>query len=102
MESSKQATGTIHQQSTLQKPSQKLGKDRSGSKQNSGSEEEGEVFMGGESSRHNEPEKTLYERLGGEPAIRLVVDGLYKRIYADPNLDGFFKTTRLERQKEMM
>lgn len=33
---------------------------------------------------------TLYERLGGEAALALAVDGLYKRLMRDPELSPFF------------
>ena len=36
---------------------------------------------------------TLYERLGGEPAISAVVDGMYAKIFTDPDLIDFFRKT---------
>lgn len=44
---------------------------------------------------------TLYERLGGEAAIRGVVDNMYVHIFADPDLEDFFRKTDKEHQKEM-
>lgn len=44
---------------------------------------------------------TLYERLGGEPAITAVVDHMYVHIFADPDLEDFFRKTDKEHQKEM-
>ncbi len=36
---------------------------------------------------------TLYERLGGEAAIQAVVDGMYAKIFYDPELSDFFRKT---------
>ena len=44
---------------------------------------------------------TLYERLGGAPAIQAVVDGMYVKIFNDPDLSDFFKKTDKEHQKQM-
>jgi hemoglobin len=44
---------------------------------------------------------TLYERLGGADAIQAVVDGMYLKIFNDPELSDFFKKTNKDRQKEM-
>ena len=41
----------------------------------------------------------LYERLGGEPAIQAVVDGMYAKIFTDPELSDFFKKTDKNNQK---
>ncbi len=38
---------------------------------------------------------SLYQRLGGDPAITAAVDRLYQRILADPVLAGFFSQTNL-------
>jgi hemoglobin len=38
---------------------------------------------------------SLYERLGGAPAIDAVVDELYRRIVADPDLAPFFAGANL-------
>jgi hemoglobin len=46
--------------------------------------------------------KPLFERLGGAEAIALVVEGMYAKIFADPDLSDFFKKTDRERQKHMM
>jgi hemoglobin len=40
---------------------------------------------------------SLYERLGGAPAVEAVVDELYDRIAADPELAHFFDNTDLRR-----
>lgn len=44
---------------------------------------------------------TLYDRLGGKPAIDAVVEGMYEKIFTDPELTDFFKKTDKDRQKEM-
>jgi hemoglobin len=44
---------------------------------------------------------SLYERLGGEAAINAVVDGMYVKIFNDPELSDFFKKTDKARQKQM-
>jgi hemoglobin len=40
--------------------------------------------------RAAEPEKTLYERLGGKPAIQAVANGLVDRILADKRVNPWF------------
>jgi hemoglobin len=42
---------------------------------------------------------SLYERLGGNDAIGLVVDGFYQRVMADPELAPFFARTNLSAQR---
>jgi hemoglobin len=37
-----------------------------------------------------EPEKTLYERLGGQPAVQAVANGLVDRILADSRVNKWF------------
>jgi hemoglobin len=44
---------------------------------------------------------SLYERLGGEPAITAVVDGMYAKIFTDPELTDFFRKTNKDHQKAM-
>ena len=36
------------------------------------------------------PVQTIYEAIGGRPALRAAVDGLYGRLIADPELGKFF------------
>ena len=36
---------------------------------------------------------TLYERLGGAGAIEAVVEGMYAKIFTDPELTDFFLKT---------
>jgi len=45
---------------------------------------------------------TLYERLGGAPAIEAVVDELYRRILDDSELAPFFGRVNLRSQKGRM
>jgi len=45
---------------------------------------------------------SLYERLGGAPAVEAVVDELYRRILADPELSPFFARVNLRSQKSRM
>ena len=40
---------------------------------------------------------TLYENLGGKDAINAVVDGMYVKIFTDPDLSDFFRKTDKER-----
>jgi len=42
----------------------------------------------------------LYDRLGGEAAIRAVVDDFYDRLVADPELGPFFDDADLEHLRE--
>ena len=44
-----------------------------------------------------EGEKSLYDRLGGKVAIDAVVDGMYTKIFPDPDLSDFFRKTDKER-----
>lgn len=44
---------------------------------------------------------TLYERLGGHDAIAAVVDGMYVKIFSDPDLEDFFRKTDKQHQKDM-
>jgi hemoglobin len=42
---------------------------------------------------------TLYERIGGGPAVRLAVDQFYVRVLGDPLLAPFFEKTHTTRLK---
>lgn len=46
-------------------------------------------------------ETTLYERIGGEPAVAAMVEDLYRRILADPELKGYFEGHSLARIQSM-
>jgi hemoglobin len=39
---------------------------------------------------NDDQHKTLFERLGGQPAIDTLVEGMYGRIFQDPQLDHYF------------
>lgn len=43
---------------------------------------------------------TLYERLGGADAIHAVVEGMYAKIFPDPDLEDFFRKTDKQKQKD--
>ena len=42
---------------------------------------------------------TIYEEMGGEPAVVAVVDALYHRVVADPSLMPYFEGRDLDRLK---
>jgi hemoglobin len=42
---------------------------------------------------------TLFERIGGKPAVQLAVEQFYVRVLADPLLAPFFEKTDLARLK---
>jgi len=44
-------------------------------------------------------EDTLYNRIGGEPAITAAVDVFYERVLADPQLSQFFNGASMGRLK---
>lgn len=41
---------------------------------------------------------TIYEQIGGEPAINVAVDIFYRKVLSDDRISGFFETTDMERQ----
>lgn len=43
---------------------------------------------------------SLYEKLGGQAAIRQVVDEFYNRVLADPTVNHFFAHTDMEKQRQ--
>ncbi len=43
-------------------------------------------------------ETTLFEKLGGSAAIEAVVMAFYKRVLGDPDLQGFFAKTDMDKQ----
>lgn len=45
---------------------------------------------------------TLYERLGGLPAIRAVVDDFVGNVAADRRINGFFANTNIPRLKRLL
>lgn len=42
---------------------------------------------------------TIFDRIGGEPAVEAVVDLFYGKVLADPDLSGYFAGTDLGRLK---
>lgn len=44
-------------------------------------------------------EPTIYQAIGGDPALAAVVDDLYARILRDPELRGFFAGANMPRLK---
>ena len=44
-------------------------------------------------------QKTIYEQLGGEPAIDVAVDKFYDRVLADPIVSGYFAKTNMKFQR---
>lgn len=45
-------------------------------------------------------EKTIYEQLGGAPAIDIAVDKFYDKVLADPIVNHFFKETNMNFQRK--
>ena len=45
---------------------------------------------------------SVYDQIGGKPAVSAAVDGLYQRLLADPALAPYFADTEMERQKRHM
>ncbi|MEO8676126.1 MAG: group 1 truncated hemoglobin [Casimicrobiaceae bacterium] len=48
------------------------------------------------------PQKSLYERLGGQPAITAVVDDFVGNVAADNRINGFFARTDIARLKKLL
>jgi hemoglobin len=42
---------------------------------------------------------TIYDAIGGEPAVAATVEDLYTRVLRDPDLSGYFAQTDMPRQK---
>ena len=47
------------------------------------------------------PQPSLYERLGGEPAVADLVDAFYDRVLADPELRPFFEHADMPKLRAM-
>lgn len=45
-------------------------------------------------------QKSLYERLGGAPAIKSVVDKFYVYMLSDPDVKDFFANTDMNKQRQ--
>jgi len=48
------------------------------------------------------PQKSLYDRLGGQPAITAVVDDFVANVAADSRINGFFAKTDIPRLKRLL
>ena len=48
------------------------------------------------------PQKSLYDRLGGQPAITAVVDDFVANVAADSRINGFFGRTDIPRLKRLL
>lgn len=48
------------------------------------------------------PQKSLYDRLGGQPAITAVVDNFVGNVAADNRINGFFAHTDIPRLKRLL
>lgn len=48
------------------------------------------------------PATSLYERLGGKPAITAVVDDFVANVAADKRINGFFAQTDIQRLKRLL
>ena len=46
-------------------------------------------------------QKSLFERIGGEAAIKALVDDFYRRVLEDPQLRPFFENTPMDRLRNM-
>src|SRR5438552_17833306 len=46
------------------------------------------------------PQKSLYDRLGGQPAVTAVVDDFVGNVAADNRINGFFARTDIPRLKK--
>jgi hemoglobin len=44
---------------------------------------------------------SLYEELGGEPAVDAAVDLFYEKVLADEHINRFFSGINMDRQKRM-
>src|SRR5665213_3838915 len=53
----------------------------------------GFLMVGGSAIRGADVEKSLYDRLGGQPAIQAVANGLVDRILADNRVNKWFAHT---------
>lgn len=48
------------------------------------------------------PEKSLYERLGGQSAVAAVVDDFVANVATDTRINGFFSSTDMPRLKRLL
>jgi hemoglobin len=59
-----------------------------------------QVMCRGQWAVDAEEKKSLYERLGGAPAVEAAVDKFYKRMLADDRVARFFKDTNMVHQRQ--
>ncbi|MCW5199485.1 group 1 truncated hemoglobin, partial [Desulfobulbus sp. F1] len=55
----------------------------------------------GQQSQIGQEQQSLYDQLGGAPAIDAAVKGFYKKVLADSRVNGFFKGVDMNRQIAM-
>ena len=60
------------------------------------------VLLGGCAETMMKSEPSLYERLGGKPAIVAVVDDFVGNVAADKRINGYFAKTNIPRLKQML
>jgi hemoglobin len=58
------------------------------------------LFSACQSMQPMTPQKSLYDRLGGQPAITAVVDDFVGNVAADNRINGFFARTDIPRLKK--
>jgi hemoglobin len=56
------------------------------------------LFSGAAPAAPASPAKSLYEKLGGEPAVNAAVDIFYRKVLKDDRIKHFFATTDMARQ----
>lgn len=54
------------------------------------------------SGMQSAPQQSLYDRLGGKPAIQAVVDDFIGNVAADKRINGFFANTNIPRLNTML
>jgi hemoglobin len=60
------------------------------------------LYTGMSQAQMANPSQTLYERLGGKPAITAVVDDFVANVAADSRINGFFAKTDIGRLKLLL
>lgn len=60
------------------------------------------TFSAACTSMQDKPQKSLYDRLGGKPAIQAVVDDFIGNVAADSRINGFFANTNIPRLNSML
>ena len=54
-----------------------------------------------EKPQGDKPQGTLFERMGGEPDVRKLVEEFYNRVLGDPELTRFFEHTPMDKLRDM-